>query len=332
MEAQRYPDDFDGIVAGAPAMNLPQLDGFYHAWQARSNTDENGSPILLAERLPILSEAVLAACDDLDGLQDGLISDPRACDFDPATIQCADNSDDSNCLTVAEVDTVRKLYEGPKDPESGLSLTLGGPQFGSELSWPGVFVPQPGSDNLFSRVISTDAFSYLLYEENPPQPFSIDSVEFTAAGFDLVRPLYGLYAATDPDLSAFEAAGGKLILWHGWADQHISPIGTIAYFETVESLIGVDRTSSFARLFMLPGVYHCRGGPGPDSIDMLSAVMEWVENDRAPEMVVATGRPDESSADGPGSSDTPAVSLPPGRSLFRRRVRRRRIELCRGRG
>lgn len=310
MEAQRYPEDFDGIVAGAPAMNLPQLDGFYHAWQARSNTDESGAPILVAERLPILSEAVFAACDDLDGLRDGLIADPRACDFNPATIQCADDSENAGCLTAAEVETVRRLYEGPKDPETGLSLTLGGPQLGSELSWPGVFVPRPGSDMLFSRIISTDAFSYLLYEENPPQPFSIDSVEFTAAGFDEVRPLYGLYAATDPDLSPFEAAGGKLILWHGWADQHISPIGTIAYYEAVESLLGPERTSSFARLFMMPGVYHCSGGPGPDSIDMLSAVMDWVENDRAPEMVVATGSADEDGADGSVARTRPLFPYP----------------------
>lgn len=314
VEAQRYPEDFDGIVAGAPAMNLPQLDGFYHAWQTRSNTDKSGNPILRAKRLPILDEAVFKACDDLDGLKDGIITDPRPCDFDPASIQCDDDSNYSDCLTAAEVDTVNKLYEGPRDPKSGLSLTLGGPQFGSELSWPGVFVPRPGSSDLFSRIISTDAFSYLLFEENPPQRFSIDSLEFTAAEFDRVRPLYPLYAATDPDLAGFEDAGGKLILWHGWADQHISPIGTIAYYEGVGSHLGVDRTSAFARLFLLPGVYHCRGGTGPDSIDMLSAVMEWVENDRAPEMIVATQFSRATGTSEPPGSDGPeavAGSAPP---------------------
>ena len=103
---------------------------------------------------------------------------------------------------------------------------------------------------------------------------------------------------------------GKLLLWHGWADQHISPIGTIAYYEAVESLLGTDRTSSFARLFMMPGVYHCRGGPGPDSIDMLSAVMDWVENDRAPEMIIATGRTEEESADSPEARTRPLFPYP----------------------
>ena len=296
MEAQRYPEDFDGIIAGAPAMNRPQLDGFYHTWQARSNEDENGNPILLANRLPIIYQAALAACDENDGLKDDLITDPRSCDFDPATIQCQDDNQDTNCLTSAELETVSRFYAGPKDAETGSALTLGTPQAGSELSWPGVFVPRPGSNDLFSRTITTGAFSYLLYEENPPQPFSIDSIEFTEAAFDELRPLYMLYAATDTDLTAFEAGGGKLMLWHGWSDPHISPIGTIAYYEALEGLLGADRTSEFARLFMLPGMYHCGGGTGPSRFDMLTALMDWVENDRAPEMIVAMQPADDGNS------------------------------------
>lgn len=297
MEAQRYPEDFDGIVAGAPAMNRPQLDGFYHAWQARSNVNASGNPILLADRLPILYEAVIAACDELDGLKDELIADPRNCSFDLATIQCRNDSENENenCLTQAELDTVRKFQMGPRDPESGRALTLGTPQSGSEMSWPGVFVPHPGEDELFSEIISNEALGFLLYEENPPQPFSIDSIEFTEAAFDELRSLYMLYAATDPDLTAFEAAGGKLILWHGWSDPHISPIGTVAYYEAVESVLGAQRTSSFSRLYMLPGMYHCGGGTGPDRFDMLSAVMEWVEKDRAPETIISVQRTDDGS-------------------------------------
>jgi len=282
MEAQRYPDDFDGIVAGAPAMHFSVQNSFYHAWQARSNSDANGEAILRAERLPLLNTAVIAACDDLDGISDGLITDPRACNFDPASIRCDDDAVPAGCLTSAEVDAATNLYRGPHDQDTGVPLTLGGPQPGSELSWPGVFVPRPGEERIFSTVIANDALGNLIYETNPAAPYSIEQLSFDLAAFDEIRPLNGLYSSSNPDLRAFDAAGGKLILWHGWSDPHISPINTIAYFETVEMLLGAETTSRLARLYLLPGVYHCSGGTGPSRIDLLSAVMAWVENDVAP--------------------------------------------------
>lgn len=290
IEAQRYPGDFDGIIAGAPAMNFSVQNSFYHAWQARSNTGTDGQPILRAERLPILNDAVIATCDDLDGLHDGLITDPRACRFDATTIQCSGEDSTDECLTMAEAEAANRLYRGPRDAESGLPLTLGGPQPGSELSWAGVFVPETGNDRIFSAVIANDALGYLIYEQNPPAPYSIDGLAFDSAAFDAIRPLNGLYASTDPDLSVFQAAGGKLILWHGWSDPHISPINTIAYFEAVESTLGPEQAASFIRLFLLPGMYHCGGGTGPNSFDMLTAMMDWVENGVAPEMIVASHR------------------------------------------
>jgi feruloyl esterase len=285
-EAQRYPEDFDGIVAGAPAMNFSVQNSFFHAWQARSNTGDNGAPILTAERVPIINGAVLGACDELDGLKDQVIADPRACRFDPSSIRCEPSQGPDHCLTAAEAEVAKRLYEGPRDPDSGLPLTLGGPQPGSELAWPGVFVPRPGSDQLFSRIIASDSLANLLYETNPKSPYRLESLEFTAAEFEKIRPLNGLYSSTDPDLSGMNERGAKLILWHGWSDPHISPINTIAYFEAVESLLGVDRTASFVKLYLLPGMYHCRGGTGPDRFDMLTAVMDWVESGVEPHAIV----------------------------------------------
>ncbi|BFM07917.1 tannase/feruloyl esterase family alpha/beta hydrolase [Halioxenophilus aromaticivorans] len=286
MAAQRYPEDFDGIVAGAPAMNFSVQNSFFHAWQAKSNTDSNGHTILHAQRLPILHNAVLAACDTLDGQEDGLLTDPRACNFDPMTIVCEDHQAGDTCLSNAEATVAQKFYQGPKDPQTGTALALGGPQYGSELSWPGVYVPRPGKDQLFSKMIVMGAIPYLIYQQNPPQPYDLNSFKFNLASFEEIKPLYGLYSSTNTDLTAFKARGGKLMLWHGWSDQHISPINTIAYYEGVKKFMG-EQTEEFIQLYLLPGMYHCAGGEGPNQFDMLSKVMAWVEQGTTPNEVVA---------------------------------------------
>lgn len=288
MEAQRFPDDFDGIVAGAPAMNVQVQNSFYHAWQALSNTGDDGAPILVADRLAILHDAAVAACDEIDGLKDGLITDPRSCEFDPVSVECPDGRAAGGCLSAAEAEAARRLYAGPRDAETGLPLTLGGPQPGSELTWAGVFVPRQREDRIFSATIALDALRNVIFEENPPDDYALDDLGFDSETFDAVKALHGLYAATDPDLGEFASAGGKLILWHGWSDPHISPINTIAYYEAVEALLGADRTTSMVRLFLFPGVGHCRGGDGPDRFDLLTPVMEWVENGQAPDAVIAS--------------------------------------------
>src|SRR5580704_1418192 len=137
MEAQRYPQEFNGIAAGAPALNFSVQNSFYHAWNALSNTDANGKAILTAARLPILHAGALAACDAADGLKDGLIEDPRRCHFDPATVQCKAGEDSAHCLTAAEVEVARRIYAGAHDAD-GRKLVIGGPMPGSELAWGGV--------------------------------------------------------------------------------------------------------------------------------------------------------------------------------------------------
>lgn len=295
VEAQRYPDDFDGIVAGAPAMNFQVQNSLLHGWQAQVNKGPDGRAVLLANRLPLLHAAVLAQCDTLDGHQDGLLSDPRVCSFDPASIQCAEGQSTAQCLTPAEVNTVRRLYAGPRDAETGERLAVGGPQPGSELGWAGVFVPETADGRIFSETIALDALRYLVFEQADPT-FQLSELAFTAATFDRLRPRHPLFDSTNPDLSAFARKGGKLILWHGWSDQHISPINTIAYHEALQDRLGRRQVQTFERLYLVPGMYHCSGGEGPSEIDLLTPIMQWVERGDAPDAIVAQTADAEDSA------------------------------------
>jgi hypothetical protein len=308
VEAQRYPDDFDGIIAGAPAMSFQVQNGLFHAWQARSNQGADGAPILVAARLPLLHTAVLDRCDRLDGQADRIIANPSACRFDPATLQCASGATATDaCLSAAEVEVVRRFYDGPRDPVTGERLTLGGPQPGSELSWAGVYVPASASQPIFSERITLDALRNLTFESNPPASFTLADVRFDRAFFDRLRPLHPLYDATNPDLSAFASSGGKLILWHGWSDPHISPIYTVAYHDALGAQLGAAARDAFVRTYLLPGVYHCSGGEGPSRIDLLTAMLAWVEQGAAPDAIVA-----RSAAPGPSSGFGLPTMPPPG--------------------
>ncbi|OUM07926.1 tannase [Pseudomonas syringae] len=300
IEAQRYPDDFNGITAGAPALNFQVQKTLYHGWMAQSNTGPDGKPILLASKLPLLHKAVLAQCDVLDGQIDGLIADPRLCDFDPSVLQCKAAADTANCLSEPEVAAVKRFYAGPKDPASGERLIIGGPQPGSELAWAGVFVPVTADQTVYSKTAATEAIRNLVFEENPSAEVDLSTLRFDKSIFDKLRPLHPLYDATNPDLSPFASRGGKLILWHGWADPNVSPLNTLAYHEAVEAKMGKARTESFERLYMLPGVYHCGSGEGPSVVDLLTPMMAWVEGGRAPNAIVARQAwPDKTAKDRP---------------------------------
>lgn len=310
MEAQRYPDDFDGIIAGAPALNFQAQNAIYHAWQARANTGPDGRPILLANRLPLLHSAVLRQCDGLDGRVDSVVALPQACRFDPATIQCpaTGTASRADCLNASEVAAVRRLYDGPRDPSSGMRLTVGGPLPGSELGWAGVFVPRDANGRIFSEMVARQALQKLSYEHNPAAGYTLADTEFTLEAFDRLRPMHKLYDATNPDLERFAAAGHKLILWHGLGDPHISPLNTVAYHQALVDTMGNARVAEFERFYLIPGMHHCAGGEGLTGIDMLSPMMEWVERGKAPQKIVAYP---ESRREGAGSFGAP-VALPPG--------------------
>jgi feruloyl esterase len=293
MEAQRYPHDFDGITAGAAAMNFTTQNTFYHGWNARVNTDASGHAILTGDKLAILHAAALAQCDSTDGLTDGLISDPVNCHVDLSVARCRADEDPEGCLSPRQVEVAGEIYRGAHDQE-GSQLVIGGPLPGSELDWAGVFVPAAGEEGFMSGRIAQGTIKYLASDPNPPETFTLADLTFDRETFAASTRLHDLYDATDPDLSAFAAAGGKLILWHGLADPHISPLNTVAYYGAMQRVMGADRVENFTRLFLFPGGGHCGGGEGPFEIDLMSAIMEWVERGTAPAVLVAahagTGR------------------------------------------
>ena len=287
MEAQRYPEDFNGITAGAPALNFLVQNTFYHGWQARVNIDANGKVILTADKMPILHKAALESCDAVDGLKDGLIADPRACHFDPAVVQCKPGQDPATCLSAAQVEVARQIYRGAHDA-SGRQLVIGGPQVGSELAWPGVQVPRDlGGEDIGSRSFAIDTLTGLVYDKPVPANYTLNDFRFDQKTFEELKPMHDLYDATDPDLGKFTAAGGRLIIWHGWSDQHISPLNSIAYYRAMEDVMGEKKVKEFARLYLFPGGYHCGGGDGPFSFALLSNIMSWVETGKAPHKIIA---------------------------------------------
>jgi hypothetical protein len=285
--AQRYPTDFDGILAGAPASNWAPLLGLAEAWMVRVNTDARGRQILTSEKLPALHAAVMRACADARGV----ITDPRACTFDPATIQCAPGTDTPDCLTAVQVATVRRLYRGASD-RRGRNLFNGGQPYGSELAW-NVWLVRPAADprapgNTFAAQLALNYHKYLAFWTNPPDDFTLADVEFTAATHERLQELGGIYNANNPDLRPFRAHGGKLIMYHGWADEAIPPFATIDYYRAVVRTVGGFRASqAFSRLYMIPGLYHCPcGSPvvgDPETeVQFMQELADWVERGRAP--------------------------------------------------
>jgi feruloyl esterase len=297
MAAQRYPTDYNGIVAGAPAAHFQIQNSLYHGWSVKSNSttgDSTGNVVLYADKATLLHKAVVAACGGGSGAADGLIADPRTCHFDPATIQCANGATDtSTCLSTAEVATATKIYSGPTDATTGVRMLAGSPQYGSEGNWIGVEVPTTNSTDaavpvtgLFSYTIVTGAYN-LIFTGSPSMP-TIDTFGYQDASFytNFLQANHPFNDAVNPDLSAFRKAGGKLILWHGWADQHISPLFTIQYYEAMQSTMGASNVNDFARLYVVPGVAHCGGGEGFPNIDLVSQITAWAEQSKAPNAVM----------------------------------------------
>ena len=298
IEAQRYPGDFDGIAAGAPALNFTVQNSFHHGWLAKVNTGADGHAILSAIDIKPLHAAVLAACDGNDGLVDGQITDPRTCHFDPAVLACKGEYRAGECLTATQVATVRAIYDGARSP-SGKRLEVGPLQPGSENEWVGVFVPREKTGRIGSEGMALDTINNLLY--TPNRTYTIASFPFTEetlAGEDDARALYN---ADNADLAAFAAHGGKLILYHGWSDPHISPINTIDYYERVGGKLGTATRDGFVRLFLLPGMGHCGGGEGPSEFPLLAGLMAWVESGDAPGLMVAHRKPPMPVGPPPGS-------------------------------
>ncbi len=277
MEAQRFPDDYDGILAGAPAINW---DRFIPAelWPQLSMQLHVGAPIAACKFTTVTSAAV-AACDGLDGVVDGILEDPRICEFDPVVLQCRPGTTpDCNCLTPGEVAATREIWDGPREPK-GKRLWFG---LEPGASFAGLAGAVPFS-------ITTDHFRYWIHQDPGFDWHTLDVASF-ASDFKKSQKLFNDVIGTDGDnLKPFSKSGGKVLIWHGWADQLIPPMGSIDYYErVVERNGGLKRVPDFARLFMAPGVAHCGGGAGPNTFDLLGALVNWVENGQAPDRIIAS--------------------------------------------
>jgi feruloyl esterase len=291
MEAQRYPNDYDGIIAGAPASYWTHLLA-NAVWNLLAL---DGDGYIPPKKLPAIQEAALAACDALDGVKDGVIEDPARCHFDPAVLECHGAETDS-CLTTMQVTALKKLYAG--GCFAGGKALFPGYAPGGEAglgNW-SVWItgPAPGRSLMFA--FGTQFFKNMTFGD-PAWDYRTFNVDRdTKAADEKLAPILN---ATDPELGRFRARGGKLILYHGWSDAAIAPGNTIDYYESVEAKMGAHRTREFVRLFMVPGMQHCYGGPGPNSFgqlrvgsgdadhDMDAALERWVEKNIAPERIVA---------------------------------------------
>lgn len=290
-EAQRFPDDYDAFVIGAPTIDVVTTNTLYHAWGVRTNTGEDGGPILTADKIPALAAAVAEECGDAGGL----IQDPRACAFDPASMICT-GADTADCLTRQQADVVRKLWDGPVD-ETGAHLTPRNMPKGSELAWIKTMVPELGVSEMSHRTLgdaqwSFDFPNYMASFEGPTG-ITYANMEFNRESFDRLHELSGLYDPTNPDLGSFARSGGKMILWTGWADPGVSPYIALNYYDTVRETMGEGAVADFLTFYTLPGVYHCGGGPQQARMDFLTPLMDWVEDGTAPDKVVVNFEQDE---------------------------------------
>ena len=283
VEAQRFPDDYDGIVAGAPANNRTRLHMSF-IWDLAA-ADENAESQIPASKLPLITNAVLNACAaEKTVASDRFLANPPACDWNPQALLCK-TADTSYCLTAKQVETVRKLYDGPSNPVTHQSIYPGLPR-GSESSWPFHLTPPggiPRFDLLFHWTFGAN-WNWRTFDFN----HDVDTVD---------AKLASMVNATDPDLQLFKAHGHKLIVYHGWADVVVPPLESINYYRSVEDAQAREaarhhrtelaETEQFYRLFMVPGMDHCGGGPGLNAIDPIESIELWVEMGIAPESIVA---------------------------------------------
>jgi feruloyl esterase len=276
MEAQRYPEDFDAIIVGAPVNNVNHL----HAAQTQKYLEilRDESRYVPPEKVEMIAAAVLQACDADDGVEDGLIGNPLACAFEPASLACDGGSGEgaagAMCLAPGQVASLERAWS-PVFDAAGARIYPGHAR-GFEAGWR---VPEPGST---PPSLPTDSFRYLGHQDPDWDWRTFDLEEDLA----LVMEKAGFIESTDPDLSAFRERGGKLLMYHGWNDPGPSPLNSIAYYEEVLATLGPDQ-DDWMRLYMMPGMGHCRGGPGPDQANFLSALERWVEAGEAPERITA---------------------------------------------
>jgi feruloyl esterase len=271
--AQRFPDDYDGIIGGAPAIyGSHQSAGQLWIWNA---THENEAGFLSQDKLAVLHDAVLRACDARDGVADGVLEDPTICAFDPGVVQCR-SGDGPDCLTVPQVEAARKIYAGPVNPRTGERI-FPGLAPGSELGWAASAGERPVG-------YAIDLYRYVVFEEENWDPLTLDYDRDVARAARVATPLI----AVDPDLSRLVASDGKLLIYMGWSDPGIPPGYAPEYYRNVVSSLGPESAQDSVRLYMVPGMGHCGGGDGTSAFDMIGVMEEWVEQGKTPDRIPAS--------------------------------------------
>ena len=276
IEASRYPADYNAIIAGAIPVTSPRL----HAARIQISQIVHRSPdsYIPPEKYPAIHAAALDACDALDGVKDGVIDNPTRCKFDPKVMACK-GSDGPGCLTAAQVETARALYAPLKDSKTGATLSIPLYHPGSELAWGTLAGPE-------AFPIAVEAFRFVVFK-NP----SWDWHTFNpSSDYDKVESAMPSFTPPGANLKPFFERGGKLLMYHGWADQQVAPLNTVNYYEAVLNAAGTSAAEKSIALYMVPGMGHCQGGAGTDTFDKVAAIEQWVAAGRAPAQIVAVHR------------------------------------------
>ena len=275
-EAQKFPEDYDGMVAGAPANYWTHLVT-QSLWAAQATLKDPASAIP-RDKYALIHDAAVARCDASDGVRDGVIEDPSRCQFDPKTLLCS-NGDGPSCLTAAQVAAAQRIYAPARNLRTGQEI-FPGLAIGSEKGWAALAGgPRPLS-------IADDHYKFVVFK-NPDWDFKTLDFDRDLELADRIDGDFGLNA-NDPNLQKYAARGGKILMYHGWNDQLIAPSNSINYLKSVEKALGAAKTADLMRLFMVPGMTHCAGGDGTSSFDMLKVLEQWVEQKQAPQRIVAS--------------------------------------------
>ncbi len=280
MAAQRYPEDFDGIIAGAPVIDYLHGSGLQLLWSVLIPEGADDRPALTSDDVAALAAHVRERCDALDGRVDDVLDEPRRCAIDWAAPIC--ESSTGHCLNETAKAAARAIYAGPFDGEAGLR----GPEFGSESNWIGNYVGSGGRPALYGGFMR-DLFRYLAFESDPGPDWTPRLEDFDRYLADSAAQ-HALFSATDPDLRAFADRGGKLLIYHGWQDQSVVPQSTIDYLDAVAAFDrSGDGPAAPVRGFLIPGMNHCHGGPGIHTVDWLSVLETWDATGTPPDSVTA---------------------------------------------
>ncbi|MCB2262120.1 MAG: tannase/feruloyl esterase family alpha/beta hydrolase [Candidatus Thiosymbion ectosymbiont of Robbea hypermnestra] len=290
MAALKYPRMFNGIIAGAPAIDTAGLVAIKMSWLVQANTDHNGETILRPGKDGLIGAEVMRQCDAEDGARDGTIADPRRCAVDLSVLKCRAGQQDETCLTDAELTVIAKWRQGPRN-KAGEQLYPGGVPEGSERFWWLWLTGKPGEGSSLIPRFAKDFGAYMAFEDDPGPSYSPLDFDFEQDPQRLAA-MAEIYNADRPDLTEFIAAGGKMIVWHGWADTIVTPYKTVDWYAKLAANTGGEAVlRKNIRLFMIPGMGHCgvlpdANGVDEKSLNVLEALENWVEKGTAPRTIL----------------------------------------------